>query len=80
MMTDHVFKRGDIPEEFWDITLTPTIIQIGIIDDLISKKFFNDNTHEFAMAALDALGDTRWLSAEDFIHSLIQLPNMEDFT
>jgi len=80
------FKRGSIPKEYWDITLTPTPAQVDIIFNLIEIKYFNDDTphpavqsdYEFAMAALDSLGDTRWVSAEDFIHSLIQLPNLED--
>lgn len=81
------FKRGKIPIEYWDETLTPTPVQLAIISNLIQNKYFNDNTphpaiqsdFQFAMDALDSLGDTRWVSAEDFIHSLIQLPNMEDF-
>ena len=90
MRTDElwVFERGNIPEEYWDKTLTPTPVQVKIILSLIDIKYFNDNTphpavqsdFEFAMAALDSLGDTRWVSAEDFIHSLIQLPNLEDMT
>lgn len=79
------FKRGTIPYEYWDESLTPTPTQIAIIFDLIDAKYFNDNTphpaiqsdFQFAMDALSVLGDTRWLSAEDFIHSLIQLPNLE---
>ena len=86
-ITDKQFKRGKIPEEYWDETLTPTPAQLTIIAHLINTKYFNDNTphpaiqsdFQFAMDALDSLGDTRWVSAEDFIHSLIQLPNMEDF-
>jgi|HubBroStandDraft_1064217.scaffolds.fasta_scaffold257202_2 hypothetical protein len=82
------FKRGKIPDEYWDRTLTPTAVQLTIIKQLIETKYFNDNTphpavqsdFEFAMAALDALGDTRWVSAEDFIDALIHLPNLEDMT
>lgn len=87
-MTHHVFTRGDIPEEYWDVTLTPTILQVGRIIDLIRDKYFDDNQmhpsidsdFKWAMSALDNLGDSRWLSTEDLIHALIQFPNMEDFT
>jgi hypothetical protein len=82
------FKRGNIPEEYWDESLTPTPVQISIILNLIQNKYFNDNSphpavrsdFEFAMDAIDALGDSRWVSTEELIHSLIQLPNMEDMT
>lgn len=74
--------------EYWDVTLTPTIIQVSIIFDLIRDKYFDDtqmhpaiqSDYQFVMDALSALGDTRWLSAEDLINALIQFPNMEDFT
>jgi hypothetical protein len=80
------FKRGDIPEEYWDKSLTPNDTQLTIIEHLIDTKYFNDNTphpavqsdYEFALAAIETLGDTRWVGAGDFIDSLIHFPDLEE--
>jgi hypothetical protein len=81
-----VFERGNIPEEYWDRNLTPTPTQLAIILDLINSKYFNDysphpavqSDFEYAMAAIETLGDTRWVSAGEFIDTLIHFPNLED--
>jgi hypothetical protein len=81
------WKRGKIPLEYWDETLTPNDTQLIIIQHLIDTKYFNDNTphpavqsdYQFALDALDSLGDSRWISAGDFIDVLIHFPDMEDF-
>lgn len=81
------FERGDIPDEYWDVTLTPTITQLNIILNLINSKFFNgysphpsvQSDYEYALKAIETLGDTRWVSASEFIDILIHFPDLEDF-
>jgi hypothetical protein len=82
------WKRGKIPLEYWDENLTPTPVQVDIILGLIDTKLFRHDTphpsvqsdYQFALDGLDNLGDSRWISTEDFIDVLVHFPDLEDFT
>jgi hypothetical protein len=85
-ITKWEWVRGNIPVEYWDKTLTPNDTQLTIILHLIDTKYFNDNTphpavqsdYQFTLDALDSLGDSRWISAGDFIDVLIHFPDLEN--
>jgi hypothetical protein len=74
----NLFKRGDIPREYWDAKITPNEVQLGIINDLIETKQFSDTEYRIALATIEHLGDTRWIDADQLIDQLVHLPNRED--